>query len=1069
MKSLFLGIIGLAIWGSILLFGIAAYVIHKHPQQVTHEITNRLSKEFKDITISIESFRLVFSPLPKIRLKNIIIETIHNDTFYFKKCFIAPDISQLIKGKINFSSIQIINPLITLRSSTVPINYLNLTSDIINTSLNYLSGVDISIKNGTLLVYEKNKALLDISDFNCNFHLSPQNITNITLNIANIDCNNLLPTTLKKQLSNLTCSIKNTHIHIKNLQLTPLPLDTDNYTLDIYKWITNFGATNFEFSTLISIDKLHELMITSNTTTIQTMPNNTLLIKGQIEADGHVCLNNAPILTKLYLPFSVEFTKPNKDFPEISIHKAQLKLDTSNCYFYGTVKNYTKLKNILFDGTVQIKKLNLLDFFDFAQELPNGLQNALKHLSGMIQLSTTPQKIYAKELYIKLLDAKLYGTGEIADISQPNIKIDLKTDTLDINHIFPEIKGTKPTQYAQIQEKQKTVPIVPLKDTSKNTSIHYDIHIHAKNAYFWNFQGKDFFFSIQPDGNNIKLTANYKNFYNGSLTSSLTISDTNMYTISMNFINIQLKKPMELITKYPLSGVVNGTITLHGKKEQPIKKFLSNLNSTINLHIKNGVLGPLNEENTPFSHLYINCTTTGIGTEISSEKPLHNTIYDGHWNIALLSPTYNVSLTMNGPLFFSTQTWLPNQANNIPSCMTFSKPNTPVLQMNGNLSFDLNSMLFTFTNFSNPKKTTQFSGTIHINNKSTFDGSLNITTSEPSKVLTQLGYAPTINIQKIQHADLKGNFSISPATIQISDTYGTIGHTSFNFSLDVLKTTPLAMKGELNIESLNLEKYLTNSHSHNINIKTPWSIELLKHANIEGTIKIKDFSYNLFKYKELTIPVNLKEGILSLTPITTSFYEGPTNASITIKALEDGSAAINVHYISKNIDMLNLTQKHDQPYIISGLAVLSLDLKTTGSSKKDLIENAQGTLRLIIQDGIFKRKTAKATRKFSILSSDGIINKGILITEEATLTGPGLAIKGSGSIDFPKWTIDYNITFDTNSIPHPIPIHYFGDLSNPQYTVNTTSFILGTLGTLGIDTLNIIENVILTPIKIFLP
>ena len=472
--------------------------------------------------------------------------------------------------------------------------------------------------------------------------------------------------------------------------------------------------------------------------------------------------------------------------------------------------------------------------------------------------------------------------------------------------------------------------------------------------------------------------------------------------------------------------------------------------------------------------LHLTCDSIGQPSKGNKSSTIP---YKGKWSAEISSARWNGSITMDGLIQFSTTDWLSIKAENIPSKVVCSVSGVQAVAYGG-ISFDIDNSFLSFSNFQgeiHPK--TALSGTIKTSSSTSntrqWEGSLTVMTQNLRNLLSKLGYEPkNISPTMLQYCKLQGDIFISPATIRLTNIQGILDNTLIKFSLNGLQTNPPSWTGDIQLSSLNLDKYLLSINQNKLKKSQElWPIELLNKVNIQSTLTLAELIYRKVPYTNVVVPISLNQGTLSITPITASLCDGKTEASFKACPLSTNgnSAQIDFHYISKGVDMIKLSKKRQQEYLISGLGTFVINIQSIAKSSIDFLKNLQGKWRIFIQNGYFKRNTTTTQQNFSNIGATGNIINGIITNNNFAITGPGMVITGSGKIDLPEWNLDYLITIDMEGFPIAIPIKYTGSIDNPKRTINAAKLILSTIGSLGRDTIGLIQDIFSAPLKLLLP
>lgn len=1081
MKSIVISTITIILCGIILLFGIVIYILQKQQQYLIHNVVTYISEQLDNTKVTVNAVGIHFFPVPRIYLTDLTLETTEGNQISVKECLVTPNIVPLFTGKLTVSSIKLIQPKGIFYTTQTDSNSHTTQQPLSSPqhfpiTLEQLSGLNITVEEGDLLLISNNHTFT-ITGIHGKLTVSKKIVGTLNLRIAEALWSiGTYPSTIHTLKHH--GSIRNIDVAIKKIQLEK-NVFLEEKTYDLTMLLNSIIRSDIKLSGIFSIDDTYKGITFNYATSIQKSPGQPFALYGQFNSNGVLYINNSPISIDITIPFVTETVKHNKtQLPNIICTNAQMIFDKNILQLHGTLKNYTQFDKIIFDGEIKGKHISLPYWFAFARTLPIGIQNALSQLSGTAIVTLSPTKIDISKIMLQSLGITLNGSGIITNFSNPAITLSFNTKQLNINTLIPELeeKHVSLSNYHTPPIDELTTAIInnnnnnKQKPTSSESSVKYDVTIDAAQANFWKCNGKQFSFTIYPDAQNIQINSSYQNFYDGIVTSSISIS--NEYTILLDLKNVQLEKIMPLFSKeYQVKGTLTGNTKCVGSGEN-IKTFLASLKTSTTATAKNGVIKKVGTEAIPFSDFSINATVTG--QNLKEHIPLL-TPYNGKWNIAITSTRWNGSIAMDGPIFFSTKTWLPIKAENIPSKIIFFSHGIESITQ-GTISFNRDTSMFSYTNVKG-KLTPDaiLSGAIkaitETKNTISWEGILNLSTSHLKELLSAAGYQlDTIPPNMANYLNIQSNFYVSPTNIRFSNIQGLFDSTTFQGTIDGLNITPRYWTGNIHLGKLDLDTYLIPTSKENLlTLSRPWPIELLNRADIQGNLSVSELIYKKVPYNNVSLPVILQQGMLSISPITASLCGGKTHAHFTIHNTLKNMAEISLQYTSQGIAMLELSTKRKQDYLISGSGSLDITLQATARSSKEFLQNLNGKWRFSVQHGYFKERKSKDKRYFSNIGATGDIINGIISNKNFSITGPGLAITGSGTINLPKWDLNYLLNVDILGIPTTIPIQYYGDLDNPKRKINAASLILGTIGSLGSDTIGLIQDIFSAPLQLFMP
>lgn len=242
-------------------------------------------------------------------------------------------------------------------------------------------------------------------------------------------------------------------------------------------------------------------------------------------------------------------------------------------------------------------------------------------------------------------------------------------------------------------------------------------------------------------------------------------------------------------------------------------------------------------------------------------------------------------------------------------------------------------------------------------------------------------------------------------------------------------------KPDLTIDKLNLDGYLppkgkktpeSSSISANVSVQSGGllPVETLRGLRVKGGIKIGSLYFNNLSFSNLVAKVNADKGLIKLDPLNTNLYEGRYNGNMTIN-VQKSVPQISMHHVLTELHSGGFLYDLFKDKYISGKANLVTDLNTQGNSIDALLGNLSGATKLSFNDGTirdskfaekvslavnaFEKKSVeggKTVVKFTGLSGDWKVSKGVFTTSNFQLLSPYFRLEGEGTANMGKQTMD---------------------------------------------------------------
>jgi len=246
--------------------------------------------------------------------------------------------------------------------------------------------------------------------------------------------------------------------------------------------------------------------------------------------------------------------------------------------------------------------------------------------------------------------------------------------------------------------------------------------------------------------------------------------------------------------------------------------------------------------------------------------------------------------------------------------------------------------------------------------------------------------------------------------------------------LNVAKFAPLAIVFDLDIDQLNVDKYLPPKAAEDKSAKEgKLDFSALRGHDVRGSIRIGALQVSKLKLAKLNAQLNLAGGRLDVAPLTMNLYDGTASGSLSLNAAGN-QVGLKQHLagISINPLMKDLADKD----LLEGRGNVALDVTSRGDSVTAMKKALAGTASVNLKDGAIKginlaqtlrdlkgklgakqdsTQQAKAGDKtdFSELSASLKIANGIAHNEDLAMKSPFLRLAGSGDIDIGGGQMNY--------------------------------------------------------------
>ncbi len=204
-------------------------------------------------------------------------------------------------------------------------------------------------------------------------------------------------------------------------------------------------------------------------------------------------------------------------------------------------------------------------------------------------------------------------------------------------------------------------------------------------------------------------------------------------------------------------------------------------------------------------------------------------------------------------------------------------------------------------------------------------------------------------------------------------------------------------------------------------------VELLKGLNFRLDLAADSMKSSGVELSRVQLKAQGKDGLLELKPFRAELYSGTISAESILDVRGDTPRM----QVKKDLDhvhigplLRDMTGKEE----ISGVAILSVQLETTGNSKEAILRHANGKMNLALQEGAIKKlqilkviRQAKALYNqeqmiqssadeptaFAHISATGVIREGVFYNDDLKAESELMKVNGKGEVDFADEQVDY--------------------------------------------------------------
>ena len=307
-----------------------------------------------------------------------------------------------------------------------------------------------------------------------------------------------------------------------------------------------------------------------------------------------------------------------------------------------------------------------------------------------------------------------------------------------------------------------------------------------------------------------------------------------------------------------------------------------------------------------------------------------------------------------------------------------------------------------------------------------------------------------------------------------ADVKGRLDDSTLTAKVALAKFAPLVLTFDVNIDRLNLDRYLPAEKKE---AKSDDKVDLaaLKGPTVNGKVAIGALTAKKVKMENVKAEVKLAGGKLDLANAV-GLYGGTVSGTVTADA---NGNRIAVKENVQGVAVGPLLRDAAQKDVLEGKATVVIDVNTAGGTVTALKKALAGTARVELKDGAIKGvnlaessrnlKSALGAKQakpdpsqktdFSEMTATFNIKGGVAHNDDLKAQSPFLRLGGAGNIDIGGNTLDYlaKATLVATSKGQggreagnvagiTIPVKLSGALDNPQWNIDYSGLLGGAAG-----------------------
>ncbi len=216
--------------------------------------------------------------------------------------------------------------------------------------------------------------------------------------------------------------------------------------------------------------------------------------------------------------------------------------------------------------------------------------------------------------------------------------------------------------------------------------------------------------------------------------------------------------------------------------------------------------------------------------------------------------------------------------------------------------------------------------------------------------------------------------------------------------------------------------------------QAPWDLSFMKEFNAKGTVQADALIVKKVRISRLKLPFELENGHLVIGKGTGSFYGGSLNGKIDARF--DKGVSFSSSLAVRQFALGDLLRERGTKGLFNIRMDFRTDLNASLQSSANMARHLNGSVSFSSGKGSYQptdqdyRPNGSVT-SFSSGSMTGVIDNGVLHTDDFSLEGEDLTVTGKGDFDLNAETIDAYFEADMSGLP-TVPLYMSGTFSDPK-------------------------------------
>lgn len=250
--------------------------------------------------------------------------------------------------------------------------------------------------------------------------------------------------------------------------------------------------------------------------------------------------------------------------------------------------------------------------------------------------------------------------------------------------------------------------------------------------------------------------------------------------------------------------------------------------------------------------------------------------------------------------------------------------------------------------------------------------------------------------------------------------------------------------------------------------RKPWDLSALKGLGIDAQVTLHNVKKDKLSFAKTKVTGALQRDRFSLHTEIADFYGG------TGVLLFQGTVVPEKSLVTLRKGLLQMQQVamgrllHDYTgeRSYAGLTDLVADITGHLTCDADIPARLSGVWNLTIKDGLYPAfigsDSSNLRNTFSSASIGGVLDKGVLRSDNFTLTGPMVDMSGGGWLNLNNTTYDFGLSATFAKVP-TVPVRFYGSMASPHMQIRGADMVVETVQAAGMTVFGLIRGILELP------